>query len=221
MDILTIDCHPIYRLGIRTLLQAEQHLNPAGEVDSITTALAWLARRRADIALLDRDLPDRNGIEGMADLLAVQPDLKIVMLTANDGVEDVVQALRNGACGYLLKGVSPEKLLQEIRSIGAQAGGHPATVAPEADDREFVADAASADPTPPADLIVTPRETRLLSYLCQGLSNKEIARELGLSPHTVRNQLQNLQDRSQTRNRVQLALLAREIGCVERLAETA
>ena len=221
--VLIVDDHPLFRRGVHNLLEAEEDLQPAGEVGSIPEAQEWLSDHTADVVLLDHNLPGINGISGLPRLLEIQTDLQVIVLTVGDNNEDFRQAIRVGACGYLLKDAAPEKLLEAVR----MAANHECRISKRMMHTLFQSGSgkfrsSSLELSPPLwpdlpDLepdSITKRERELLHCLCQGLSNKEIARDLGLSPNTVRNYLQRLQERFEIRNRVQLALLAQDRGYV-------
>jgi len=113
--VLIVDDHPLFRRGVHNLLEAEEDLQPTGEVGSIPEAQEWLSDHTADVALLDHNLPGINGISGLPRLLEIQTDLQVIVLTVGDNNEDFRQAIRVGACGYLLKDAAPEKLLEAVR----------------------------------------------------------------------------------------------------------
>ena len=222
-NVLTIDDHPIFRRGIHHLLESEQGINPLAEVDSIESAVIWLGKQRADVVLLDHNLTDGNGVDGIPDLLEVQSDLEIIMLTVSDDNDVFMRAIRNGACGYVLKDSPPESILEAISAANSgecrvsdslvrclfegvsnkpkNNGSTDVNTLNEQQDEE-----------PTTTRSVTPRETEILQQLVKGLSNKEIAKALYISPNTVRNQLQKLQEVFSARNRVQLALFAYDEG---------
>ena len=223
IEVLIVDDHPIFRRGIRDLLETDDGIALLAEVGSIPEALQWLAGTRADVVLLDHNLPGTQGITGLPLLLEAQHDLQAINLTVCDDNDELLRAIRYGACGYILKDAPPERLLEAIHAAAhseCKVSGRivssllrhadtpaPAPVSGAADTRP-----EPGEPVPAPD--VSPREREILASLCHGLSNKEIAREVGISPNTVRNQLQRLQERFNARNRVQLALLARDQGLV-------
>ncbi|MGF1548401.1 MAG: response regulator [Thiotrichales bacterium] len=221
VGILIVDDHPVFRQGIRHLLLEEDGLMPLGEAGSLREALRWLGSRRADVALLDHNLAHGvNGVDAIPQLLQVQPDLQIIMLTVCDDDEVFLRALRGGACGYLLKDAPPERIIEAIKAAAAGECRVSDSLVRTLFNRvrqaarEARAKAPSPGPAAPAasELRVSPRERQILEHLVKGMSNKEIAKALGISPNTVRNQLQKLQDDFQVRNRVQLALMVYELG---------
>ncbi len=222
--VLIVDDHPLFRRGVHNLLEAEKDMLPSGEVGSIPEAQAWLNKNQVDVVLLDHKLPGINGISGLPKLLETQVDLQIIVFTVGDSNEDFRQAIRSGACGYLLKDAPPERLLEAVR----MAAHHECRISKQmmrslcrgGNSRNGVSQMGLSSTLWPErhtleQDAVTEREREVLNCLCQGLSNKEIARELGLSPNTVRNYLQRLQERFEIRNRVQLALLAQERGYIK------
>lgn len=221
--VLIVDDHPLFRRGVHHLLEAEEDIFPVGGVGSIPEALEWLCEHEVDVVLLDNNLPGINGIPGLPRLLEVQADLQVIILTVSDSDQEFLQAIRVGACGYCLKDAPPERLLEGVR----MAANHECRISERMVRTLFENSGSEKNPTdlelsPPLwpehhkleANAVTERERELLSCLCRGLSNKEIARELALSPNTVRNYLQRMQERFEMQNRVQLALLARDRGYI-------
>lgn len=218
INVLTIDDHPIFRQGVHHLLEGEEGINPVAEVASIDAALTWLSGQRTDVILLDHNLTDENGVDAIPKLLDAQSDLEIIMLTVSDDNEVFMKAIRNGACGYVLKDSSPDHIIEAI--LAAKSGECRVSdslvrclfegVRPKTADSSQSNDTIQQTATPSRP--VTKRENEVLEQLVKGLSNKEIAKVLQISPNTVRNQLQKLQDVFNARNRVQLALFAYDAG---------
>ncbi len=221
--ILIIDDHPVFRQGIRHVLEDEQGLEVVGEAGAVRDAVAWLAAEDADVALLDNNLSGESGVDAIPTLLTACSQLQIVMLTVSTDPEVLVTAIRNGACGFVLKDSPVPTMTDAIRA--AHRGEcrvsdslvralfrtvqyqHLASA-----DAPQSSGAASGRQSNPALAVLSVRDIEILEQLVQGHSNKEIARALGLSPHTIRNQLQRLQDLFDAKNRVQLALCAFENG---------
>jgi|GEM_PF-3156909 DNA-binding NarL/FixJ family response regulator len=219
VGVLTIDDHPVFRQGIRHMLQEEDGITPLEESSSVDSAIRWLRMHRADVALLDHNLIGVNGVDAIPHLLEAQADLQIIMLTVCDDSQVFMQAIRFGACGYMLKDTAPDRILEAIKAAASgecrvsdslvrtlfRGVGKTATNK----DQESISSNFLA---PPTDGKVSARERQILEQLVKGKSNKEIAKALEISPNTVRNQLQKLQESFNARNRVQLALFAYDMG---------
>jgi len=217
VSVLTVDDHPVFRQGIQRMLEVEPGVESVGEAGSIEEALRWLTMHRAEVVLLDHKLPGVNGVDGLRTLLNTQPDLQIVVLTVSD-VDDVLfKAIQGGACAYILKDAPPERLVDAIKAAAAGECRISEKLISSLFERlnntnsglEKVEKPLQSSDSSLRDSL-TARERQILELLVKGLSNKEIGRELHLSPNTVRNQLQRLQERAGARNRVQLAIMARE-----------
>jgi two-component system nitrate/nitrite response regulator NarL len=222
IEVLIVDDHPIFRQGICHLLESVSGIGNIGQASSLEEAIGWLKARHADVVLLDHNLPGINGVDGMSRLFSVQPELQVIVLTICDDDEVLIKAIRSGACGYILKDAPPERLIAAIkaaargecrvsgslvRTLFARAKGPENAVGKQQSTQHSQPCALASGET------LTSREIEVLACLLKGESNKEIARELGLSPNTIRNHLQRLQERFGARNRVQLALYARDCGC--------
>lgn len=211
--VLVVDDHPLFRKGVISLLETEADIQTVGEVGSLEEALEWLGHERADVVLLDNNLPGENGISGLPKLLEKRQGLQAVILTICDNEDEFLRAIRSGACGYLLKDALPQRLIEGVRN----AAHHELQVSDRM-VRDFLRH-QSVDDEPgsgrrktdaPSVFTVTERDRELLLCLCMGNSNKEIGKVLELSPNTVRNSLQRLQERFGLQNRVQLALFAND-----------
>ncbi len=206
--VMIIDDHALLRQAVRHLLMGEEGLDLVAEAGDLKRARRQLAATAVDVLLLDCGLREVNGVDAIPELLRERPGLRIIMLTVCDDEGNLLRAIRLGACGYILKDTTPGQLIEAIR---AAMDGECAVSRPLV--RTLFQHLGQTGPAPPPALSgVSLSEQRVLGCLLKGLSNKEIAQELGISPNTVRNQLQRLQDHLKARNRVQLALLARELG---------
>lgn len=222
IGVLTIDDHPVFRQGIRHMLQEEDGITPLREASSVDGAIRWLRMHHADVVLLDHNLIGVNGVDAIPDLLEAQADLQIIMLTVCDDSQVFMQAIRYGACGYILKDTAPDRILEAIKAAASgecrvsdslvrtlfHGVGIPASGELNRDPLSGNSGINHSSSTKK----VSAREKQILEQLVQGKSNKEIAKALEISPNTVRNQLQKLQDTFDARNRVQLALFAYDMG---------
>lgn len=165
------------------------------------SALTGIPGARPDVVLMDIELPKMSGVECVARLKELLPEIKVVMLTVYDNSANIFQALQNGASGYLLKRTPPAELLRSIEDVqsgGAPMNGHIARLVVQSFHRRGVS------PQPAENL--TPRESEVLKLVAQGLINKEIAGELGITLETVRQHLKNCYAKLHVRTRTEAAM---------------
>jgi DNA-binding NarL/FixJ family response regulator len=206
--IIIADDHPVFRFGLRALLQTEPDTEVVGEATTGQEAIALAAELKPDIILMDLNMPDISGIEATRRILQKNPDVGILIITMFDD-DSVFAAMRAGARGYLLKGAEGEETLRAIRAV---ANGE-AIFSPAVAKRvmQFLAQPPSAEPEP-AFPDLTPREREVLALLAQGLTNHAIAERLVLSPKTVRNHVSNIFSKLQVADRAEAIIQAREAG---------
>jgi DNA-binding NarL/FixJ family response regulator len=161
-------------------------------------ALIEVPKHRPDVALMDIHLPDESGIVCTARLTEKLPGLQVIMVTVYKDIDLIFQALKAGACGYILKRFRPDEIIQAIAEV--RAGGAPMT---NEIARMVVQSFRTPSVAPEAGL--TPREAELLELLAEGLSNKEIAQKTGISAGTVRNHLANIFQKLHVRCRTEAA----------------
>ena len=161
-------------------------------------ALLKVPKYKPDVALMDIHLPDESGIVCTARLTEQLPGLKVIIVTVYKDIDLIFQALKAGACGYILKRFRPEEIIQAIAEV--RAGGAPMT---NEIARMVVQSFRAPSVEPEAGL--TSRESELLELLTQGLSNKEIAQKTGISAGTVRNHLANIFQKLHVRCRTEAA----------------
>lgn len=162
-------------------------------------ALAEIPKHQPNVALMDIHLPDESGIACTARLTEKMPDLQVIMVTVYADTDLIFQALKAGACGYILKRFRPEEIIQAIAEV--RAGGAPMT--PEI-ARMVVRSFRAPSVVPNADGL-TAREAEILALLAKGLSNKEIGQKLYIAAGTVRNHLFNIFKKLHVRCRTEAA----------------
>lgn len=208
--VVLADDHPMYRYGLAAVLDQADSVEVVASVGDGDALLAAVAEHRPDVAVTDLSMPGLDGVAATRRLLALQPDLPVLVLTMHEDDEHVFAALRAGALGYLVKGADGEEILRALRSV---AGGEAVYGAPVA--RRIVAFYSGRDDEDPAlrafpDL--TPRELDVLRLLATGCRNHEIARRLGMSEKTVRNHVSQVLAKLQVPDRTAAALRARDAG---------
>ena len=205
--VLIADDHPIFRKGLRTLLEAERGFTVVGEAGGGEEAVRLAQQLQPDILLLDLAMPGVSGMDALAELAAAPTPVRIILLTAGIEKAEIVKALQLGAAGVVLKSAATDLLFKSIRSV--IAGQHWI-------GRDAVTDLVQAlraqlePPEKPARerFRLTPRELEITSAVVSGLSNKEIARKFSLSEDTVKHHLTNIFDKMGASNRLELALFA-------------
>jgi DNA-binding NarL/FixJ family response regulator len=198
--VLIADDHPVVRQGLRTYLELQPDIVIAGEAGGGFEAAAQAERLRPDVVLLDMVMPGGDGIEALRRIRAGSAAPRVVMLTSFPADDRVLDAMRAGAAGYLLKDAQPAELLAAIRS--AHAGGaplHPAAAARVVGELRRPAAAA---------VELTARERDVLTLIARGLPNKAIAQRLSLSEKTVKAHVSAILRKLDVTDRTQAALRA-------------
>jgi two-component system, NarL family, nitrate/nitrite response regulator NarL len=206
--ILIVDDHPVVRRGLRSMLEAEDWVDEVAEAETVAQAVTEAVTGRVDVVAMDIGLPDGDGVEATRKILQARPQVKILVVTMVDDEDAVSRALRAGARGYMLKGTDPDTLVDALCTV---AGGG-LVLGPDVGPSLLAALQGSKSELPPPLDKLTPRERDILTRLAAGESNVQIARRLGLSDKTVRNQLSVVFTKLGVAGRVQAALLARDAG---------
>ena len=196
IKILIADDHALLRQGIKRVLKFEDDLEVVGEASDGQEALAKTLVLQPDVLLLDLNMPVLNGIEVTKQLKSADCRTKIIALTIHDSDDYVLEVLKNGALGYLIKDVDPEVLVKAIHSVSE---GN-AFVHPKLAERLFGTAGNVSDVQNKARELwlegraerLTSRETDILACIAQGFSNQEIATALSVSEKTVKNHLTNI-----------------------------
>ena len=202
ISIVVVDDHPLFRQGVVTSLNAEPGFKVAAETSSGEEALELAQSLLPDVVLLDVSMPGWDGITTAQKISAACPATTIVMLTVSDDKDRLLAALKAGARGYVLKGVSGKELAQVVRS--AVAGE--VYVSPSIAAEMLVSLTQGKAPDPLQEL--TPREREILSLIGSGLTNREIGEKIFLSEKTVKHYVTNILQKLQVRSRVEAALVA-------------
>lgn len=208
--VLIIDDHSLFRSGIRLVLQRQADFELVGEAGSGLEGVKDAKRLNPDVILLDLHMPDMSGLETIPLLKDEAPNAQIVMLTVSEDAEDLLEALRIGARGYLLKNIDTDFLLQSIR----RAAAGESVMSPQMGGKLADAMRAPAKGNAVDSLKLSPREKEIIVKLARGDSNKEIARELDLSESTVKIHVQGILRKLNLASRVQAAVYAVEHGLV-------
>jgi len=212
--ILLADDEALVRAGLRMILEAEPDLEVVGEAADGVDALTMCRELRPDVALIDIRMPRLDGIQA-ARRISADPDLRtaVVMLTTFDADEHVVEALKAGATGFLLKSMPRDQLVTAVRTaVSGDSLLAPSLLRRLLDD--FMDRAGSAHAPAPGVEQLTPREEEVLRLVARGLSNAEIAGHLVLGEGTVKTHVARVLAKLGVRDRVQAVVVAYESGLV-------
>lgn len=210
--MLLVEDHQIFREGVRDLLVSAGAL-VVGETRDAADAVALAADCRPTVALLDLHLPDASGIDATRRIRAVSPQTCVVILTASSEERDFFEALAAGACGYVLKQSPPEQIVSAVKT--AALGGSPLNASLSTALLERLREARpGGDGAAAKALQLTRRERQVLALIVAGKDNAEIAEELVISQHTVKNHVSGILAKLEVENRIQAAVYAVRKGLV-------
>lgn len=212
--LLIVDDQTLFRESLGLLLAAQPGLAVVGEAANGEEALRQVAALAPDVVLMDLRMPILGGVAATRRIRADYPASRVIVLTTFDDDEDVFEALRAGAVGYLLKDVSGERLVEAVHAAArGESTLQPAVAAKVV--AEFARLATPARPAaPPLVEPLSDRELEVVRLLAGGASNREIAARLFIAEGTVKNHLTNILGKLGVRDRTQAALRARELGLV-------
>ena len=202
--LLLVDDHALFREGLAGLFAYQADFEVVGEAGDAASALAQTAALRPDIVLMDIDLPGADGIAATRRLKAAFPDVLVVMLTVHDATDKLLDAIKAGAQGYLVKNIRSAELLDQLRGLARGEAALTRRMAARILE-EFQHGAAPPDARPEPAQDLTARELEVLELVANRLSNKEIASRLVISEHTVKNHLKNILGKLHLRSRRQAA----------------
>lgn len=210
-NILLVDDHPMLRQGVAQLIDMEESLTVIGEAGDGIQAVAKAKELDPDMVLLDLNMKGMSGIETLAEMRKHGVKARIVVFTVSDNQEDVALALREGADGYLLKDSEPEEILAAIK----KAATGEQVFSPQLTQIMAMALREQSNKNPKPVVELTPKEHETLRLIAQGMSNKGIARELGISEATVKVHVKHLLKKLALKSRVEAALWAVSNGILD------
>ena len=196
ISVSIVDDETGLRQSIATFVNGSPGFRCVSTYGSAEAALKGLPADRPDVVLMDIHMAGMNGIECVQRLKALLPEIQIVMLTVYEDTDQIFQALAAGASGYLLKRLTPTKLLEAIREV--HAGGSPMS---SSIARKVVASFQKAGPATQKEALLSPREQMVLDCLSKGLAYKQIADQMGISVTTIRTYLRRIYEKLHVQSR--------------------
>jgi DNA-binding NarL/FixJ family response regulator len=207
---LIVDDHALFRRGLEMVLAAEDDIELVGEASDGAEAVEKAAESLPDVVLMDIRMPKSSGIEACRAMKEAAPSSKIVMLTISDEEEDLFEAIRAGASGYLLKDIPLDEVAEVVRAVhGGQSLINPSMAAKLLTEFATLAkrdDEERAQQVPAPKL--TDREMQVLKLVARGMNNRDIAKELFISENTVKNHVRNILEKLQIHSRMEAVMIA-------------
>jgi DNA-binding NarL/FixJ family response regulator len=212
LRVLLVDDHDLFRTGLKTLLE-EQGIRVVGEAANGQTALRLVTEVAPEVVIMDLNMPGLSGVATTREVTSLSPLTRVVVLTISSDDNDVMDAVMAGACGYLLKDSSITDLVGGIRAAAAGESLISPQIAAKVLQR-LRAQATSVDVAEKVTAELSDREIEVLKLIANGKDNAEIARDLYISPKTVKNHISNILMKLQIENRIQAAVYAVRSGLV-------
>ncbi|MBS3765379.1 response regulator transcription factor [Candidatus Bipolaricaulota bacterium] len=208
IELVIVDDHRVVRSGVKALIDTEPHLEVIGEAADGREAVTKVKSQNPDVVLMDLVMPEMDGVEATSKITKVDPAPKILILTSFSEEERIIQAIKAGATGYLIKDASPDELVQAIKDVYHGESTLDPKVA------GTVLRSVQNEPQDSSEDL-TDREVEVLELLAEGLPNEDIAEKLYISERTVRSHVSNILAKLDLTNRTQAALYAVKKGIVE------
>ena len=209
ISILLVEDHTIVRGGLAAIIGFEADMKVVGEASDGVEAVEMARRLKPDVIIMDLLMPRMDGIEAMAHIRAEDPDAHILVLTSFGDTDKMLQAVKAGAQGYILKNAPPEELLNAIRDVSRGAISFQPAIAHQIIDGLSKSERVDTQEEP-----LTARETEVLVMIANGLSNDDIAEKLTISKRTVNVHINNIMGKLHLANRAQAAIYAVRKGLI-------
>jgi DNA-binding NarL/FixJ family response regulator len=207
---MIVDDHALFRRGLEMVLEEEQDIELVGQASDGAEAVEKAAESLPDVVLMDIRMPRSSGIEACRAMKEAAPSAKIVILTISDEEEDLFEAIRAGASGYLLKDIPLDEVADAVRAVhGGQSLINPSMAGKLLTEFATLAkrgDSERVQEVPAPRL--TEREMQVLKLMARGMNNRDIAKELFISENTVKNHVRNILEKLQIHSRMEAVMIA-------------
>ena len=213
--VLLADDYEIYQHGLKVILELEDDIVVVGQTVTAQQAMQAAVESQPDVVVLDIYFPDGNGIAVCREITRRLPDTRVLMLSASEDDTDLVEAIKAGATGYLLKDIAPDQLADSIRATASgQPQVSPALAPTLMGELSAVVRGAPAREAGPVTEL-TDREREVLGLVARGWSNRKVAEELFIAENTVKNHVRNILDKLQLGSRTEAAMYAVRGGLID------
>ncbi|HUF52711.1 MAG TPA: response regulator transcription factor [Dehalococcoidia bacterium] len=204
--VMLVDDHEVVRMGLRTLLEKRQNLTIVGEAGAVEEAISVAAASEPDVIVMDIRLPDGSGVDATREIRSTRPETRVIMLTSYADDEAIYGSIMAGASGYLLKQTRGNDLATAIERVaGGESLLDPSVTQKVLERMRRLSEGGSDDLA-----VLSPQERKILGYIAQGKTNKEIAEEVFLSDKTVKNYVSSILSKLNLRRRSEAAAFIAE-----------
>lgn len=209
LQVLIVDDHPLFRKGMRALLDSMPDVEVIGEAQTAEEAIEYAEQLQPDVILMDLQLPGSSGLDATREIVRLSPHIQILVITLFEDNDSIFAALQAGARGYILKDTDEEEMIRAIRSVGSGEAIFSPAIANHLMDYFSTSRKKIPKQVFPE---LTNREREILELIAIGESNHSIAERLSISLKTVRNHVSNIYSKLQVADRAQAVIKAREGG---------
>lgn len=215
MNIMIVDDHPLFREGLKAIVNRDNRYSVCAEAGNGRDGIALARDKSPDIMLVDISMPDKNGIQMIRELKGALPDTRFIIISMHSEADYIVEAFRAGATGYMIKESAAAQLIKGLDTVAADE-----LFLDNALSQEVVFKLLQSSPDSPGGKdnpysTLTPREQEVMRKLAEGLSSKEIAKQLFISPKTVENHRTNLMKKLGLKSTVELVRYAARLGLID------
>lgn len=202
IKMIIVDDSEVVRLGLKSLLSMYPHLEIVGEAANADQAICLTKEKRPDVILMDIRMPQKSGISACKEILSLYPHTSIIMLTSYDDDEAIYESIMAGASGYILKEISSDDIIHSIEEVAKGRSLLDPAITAKVFKRMRMTEIEKKIQE------LTAQEKQVLSYISQGLTNKEIAKVMVLSEKTIRNYISQIFSKLEVHNRAEAAVFA-------------
>lgn len=212
---LIVDDHPLFREGVKTLIEHTSHFTVVGEAGNGEEAVAMAKALKPDLVLLDLSLPDQSGVEVSRQIRTLLPNTRVIIVSMHSKVDLVTQAFRAGATGYVVKESASEKLVEGLEAVSKGDYFLDASLSQKVVSKLVESPAKTSKSVDTRYESLTSREQQVLRLLVEGLSAKKIAEKLFISPKTVENHRTNIMNKLDIHSTMELVRYAAKLGLID------